>query len=254
MHPDTSDRFDIEKLSSQFTEAVCLIIGAGHFGKRAASILGETSGPPILIVDKSEDRLAQLKDLPVEKTVCDGVRFLVENFQLLNPHSIVVPAIPLHLAAEWLKYYLEKSGRRVQLREIPDEIIPTLPHAWKGLGETLLVSYADFFCPDDCPEPPDYCLMTGEKRDLPLYELLSRIDIPGYTNHVIRSRQLAPGLGGFMVEDLRNLLLRATQREGKWLVGTACRCHGALTALEIFAARSEGRADRKKLSINKRRA
>ena len=241
MNPVTSKRLDIKKMSGQFPEDVRLIIGAGHFGKRAASILRETSGSPILIVDRSADRLAQVKDLPVEKIVCDGVGFLVENFQLLNPSCVIVPAIPVHVAAEWLRYYLEKLGRRVQLREIPDDIIPTLPYVWHGLGETLLVSYADFICPDDCPEPSDHCLMTGEKRDLPLYELLSRIDIPDHATHVIKSRQLAPGLGGFMVQDLRNLLLRTTRREGNWLVGTACRCHGALTALEICASRLEDR-------------
>ena len=238
MNPVTHERFNIEKRPGRFPDDVRFIIGAGYFGKRAATILRESSGSPILIIDRSEDRLAQVEDLPVEKIVSDGVGFLAENFQLLNPSAVIVPAIPVHLAAEWLKHYLDRSGLRVQSKEVPDEIIPALPYSWQGLEGTLLVSYADFFCPDDCPEPADHCPMTGEKRDPPLYELFNRIDIPDYTTHVIRSRQLAPGLGGFMVEDLRNLLARATQGVGKWLVGTACRCHGALTVLEICAERS----------------
>ena len=120
---------------------------------------------------------------------------------------------------------------------MPDEILPALPHSWRGLPGTLLVSYSDFYCPDDCPEPSDHCPMTGEKRALPLYELLSRIVIPDHTTHVIRSRQLAPGLGGYKVEDLRNLLMKTSQQAGKWLVGTACSCHGALTALNIQSKR-----------------
>ena len=237
MTPAISEMQDAGSKVGRFHDDVRLILGAGYFGKRAATILREMSASPILIVDKSEDRLAQVADLPVEKIGCDGVGFLVENFHLLNPSCVIVPAIPVHLAAEWLKNYLDKSGWHVEAREVPNEIIPVLPHAWQGLGGTLLVSYSDFFCPDDCAEPFDHCPMTGEKRDLPLHELLNRINIPDFTTHIIRSRQLAPGLGGFMVEDLRNLLIKATQGEGKWLVGTACSCHGVLTALNIHGKR-----------------
>jgi hypothetical protein len=237
MNPATSERFDIKKISSQFAGEVHLIIGAGHFGKKAATVLQQISGSPIVIVDKSEARLALVKDLPVEKIVYDGIDFLAENFHYLSPTCVIIPAIPVHLAAEWLKKILDKSGWRVRTKEVPKEVPPALPHTWQGLGRTLLVSYADFICPDDCPEPSDHCLMTGEKRDLPLYELLRRIDIPGHTTHIIRSRQLAPGLGGFTVEDLMNLLTKARQGEGKWLIGTACSCHGAITALDIQGKR-----------------
>ena len=234
MNPVTSKSCDIEKISGHFPGDVRLIIGAGYFGKRAAKILKETSASPILIVDRSEERLAQVSDLPIEKIACDGIGFLVENFHLLNSASVIVPAIPVHLAAEWLKKYLAESGWRVVSKEVPDEIIPALPHSWQGPGGTLLVSYSDFFCPDDCPEPADHCPMTGEKRALPLHELLSRIVIPDHTTHIIRSRQLAAGLGGYKVEALRNLLLKARQGAGKWLVGTACSCHGAITVLEAY--------------------
>ena len=84
MNPVTSERFDIEKRPGQFPDDLCLIIGAGYFGKRAATILKEMSASPILIVDRSEERLAQVSDLPVEKIAFDGVGFLADNFHVLN--------------------------------------------------------------------------------------------------------------------------------------------------------------------------
>ena len=76
--------------------------------------------------------------------------------------------------------------------------------------------------------------MTGEKREQPLYDLLSHLDLSGFKVHVIRSRQLAPGLGGYRVLDLAKTAEELKRDEmGRWLLGTACRCHGMLTAFEI---------------------
>ena len=228
----TSESLGIKPTDGQFPDDIRLIIGAGHFGKRAATILREKSGSPILIVDKDEDRLAQVRDLAVEKMVCDGVSFLAKNIHALNPSSFIVPAIPIHLASEWLKHSLEANGWKVKPSKIPKEIMPFLPHTWQGKGGTLLISYADFLCPDDCPEPSDHCPMTGETRTDPLHDLLRHLYVPHHQMHIIRSRQLAPGLGGYRVEDLRDLLNKVKQKEGKWWVGTACKCHGALTGLK----------------------
>jgi saccharopine dehydrogenase-like NADP-dependent oxidoreductase len=67
MNPITSEGFDIELISGQFPDDVCLIVGAGHFGKRAARILREASDSPILIVDKDKDRIEPIKALDTEK-------------------------------------------------------------------------------------------------------------------------------------------------------------------------------------------
>ena len=234
MNPITSEHLVIEPMSGQFPDDLCLIVGAGHFGKRAARILKETSDSPILIIDKDKDRIESIEPLHTEKIVSDGVNFLVKNIQSLNPSSVIVPAIPVHLASEWLKIFLEEHGWEIQPIRVPEEIIQLLPHTWQGTGGTLLISYTDFLCPDDCPEPSDHCHMTGETRSEPLHELLNRLSVPLHQIHVIRSRQLAPGLGGYKAEDLTNLYSKVSQGEGKWLVGTACKCHGALTGVEVI--------------------
>jgi len=237
MNPANSEIPDVEPTTDRFPDDLVLIIGAGHFGKRAACILRDKSDSPILIIDKEKKSLEKIETLPTEKVVSDGVRFLAKNIDKLNPSSFIIPAIPLHLAAEWLKAYLEARGWKITLNEPPEEILSHLPHVWEGIGGTLLISYADFLCPDDCPEPLDHCPTTGETRPEPLHDLLSHLDVPKHQIYIVRSRQLAPGLGGYRAEDLRDLLKKVKQKEGKWLVGTACKCHGALTALEAHSAK-----------------
>ena len=211
------------------------IIGAGHFGSRAARLLSQESAGPIFVIDMDEDSLLQTQGLRVKMIPCDGIGFLVENYPLLDPMNIIVPAVPLHLAFEWLKGALEGS-HEINMIGVPENIMPFLPHSWPGSEGSLLVSYADFMCPDDCPEP-DFCTVTGERRDKPLYDLLSRLEVPGFGVQVIRSRQLAPGLGGYTAGDLTMTAERLKRGpERKWLLGTSCKCHGIVTALEIQSA------------------
>ena len=216
-------------------EDAMLIIGAGHFGKRAGRKLSETGlrRSRLLIVDKDENSLDEIKEPSIEKILHDGIDFLAKNFHLLSPSNIIIPAVPLHLAFEWLKSYLDNICNIKQVK-VPEGVRPLLPNTWKGSEGSLLISYADFPCPDNCPEPVDCCPVTGEKRAKPLHELLSQLDLLNYKVHIIKSRQLAPGLGGYKVDDLRQLATRVKkQGRGMWLVGTACRCHGTVSAMEI---------------------
>ena len=222
-------------IHDSLSENAILIIGAGHFGNKAVRSLSET-GPRrsrLLIVDKNENSLDEIKEPSIVKILHDGIDFLAKNFHLLSPSNIIIPAVPVHLAFEWLKSYLDNVCK-IKQTKVPEEIRPLLPHTWRGSEGSLLISYADFLCPEDCPEPADYCTVTGEKRAKPLHELLSQLDLLNYKIHIIKSRQLVPGLGGYKVDDLRQLATRVRkQGRGMWLVGTDCRCHGTVSAMEI---------------------
>lgn len=233
MEKDITTGYHSGALQGQLSETGVLVIGAGHFGERAIRILKAMSLSPIFVVDKERKNLERIQASSVQKVLCDGVCFLEKNLSILHPSMTIVPAIPMHLAFEWLKRTL-KDDRAVHQLPVPKEIRPALPHTWNASEGSLLVSYADFKCPDDCPEPEGYCTVTKKRRDLPLYDLLEKTVPRHFTPHIIRSRQLAPGLGGYKVGDLRSLLDRI-KKEGKvkWLVGTACKCHGTVTALEI---------------------
>ncbi len=214
-----------------------LIIGAGHFGERAVRILNAGPQRPLLLIDRDKDRLSKINGLNVTKILADGVQFLSDHYTLLNPSNMIVPAIPAHLALEWLKRHLTEKFQQyhVQLLPIPKQTPATLPYTWEGNDGSLLISYADFKCPDDCPEPAEACTVTGESRSKPLHALLAEINPPGFQNHVITSRQLAPGLGGYAFAELQNLFQKVLQAEkSKWLIGTACKCHGVMTAMEAI--------------------
>ena len=233
MNDNDPETYYFQRIHDSFPKDAIFIIGAGHFGKRAVSILTQKSDSPISVLDRDEHRLLEIKEPKLKKIHGDGINFLVENFHLLSPSNIIIPAIPVHVASEWLKKHLDGSLELMQI-QVPEEIKTFLPHTWLGSEGSLLVSYADFQCPDDCPEPADYCTVTRKKRETPLYDLLSQLKPPKFRVHIITSRQLAPGLGGFRVDDLKRLAERV-RKEGveKWLVGTACKCHGTVTALEI---------------------
>jgi len=95
---------------SSFLERT-IIIGAGHFGERAVGILIKMSQDrsPFLIVDRDGKRLSAINHPLVKSIEQDGINFLVRNFEALKSSNVIIPAVPLHLAAEWLKKRL-KNG------------------------------------------------------------------------------------------------------------------------------------------------
>jgi hypothetical protein len=219
-------------MQDAFPTNAIFIIGAGHFGARAADLIGRKKrAQPIFVVDFDDGRLRALANLPVSGVLSDGIRFLDENFKRLDPENTIVPAVPEHLAFQWLKRHLSDS-HRIQRIPWPAELERVFPNVWHGSEGSLLVSYADFMCPDDCPEPPS-CTVTGERRERPLYDLIRGQTLSGFAIQVIRSRQIAPGLGGYRVKDLVKTA-EAVKGGGdaQWILGTACKCHGILTAFK----------------------
>lgn len=221
-------------------KGLVVVIGGGRFGERAARILSSDSSRPVWVVERDEACGPALAELPVRLLRREGVAFLAETLPRLADEDLVVPAVPIHLAVEWLRRTPD-SNANVRIVPVPEALRRVLPHTWTAPDGSLLVSHADFLCPEDCPEPAEGCTVTGEVRT-PLYDLLANLEAPGFDVHVIRSRQLAPGLGGYLAADLRKLRDRVLGGSGKrWLIGTACRCHGTLTGLEVKSIRKERR-------------
>jgi hypothetical protein len=203
-------------------------------------MLSGKSDSMLYVVDRDRSHLARIHDRLVEPIVCDGIRFLALYFPSLSPSNIIIPAVPVHLAFEWLITYLSDEFL-VKRISVPEHTRSSLPYTWHTGDGSLLVSYADFRCPDDCPEPAGYCTVTGEKRDKPLYQLLGELQVMDFNVHVIRSRQLAPGLGGYRVDNLLEMVTKIeSHRVEKWMIGTACKCHGTLSAMEVHRALKKG--------------
>jgi len=184
----------------------------------------------LVVVDRDEAALNGLEAPNLRTVRADGVEYLVEHLHPDRAPAWIVPCLPVHLAFEWLKRRLGRLGRIVP---VPDAFGQDLPNPMAADQGGLYLSYADFFCPDDCPEPADVCTHTGLPRRGTLFRDLADRTWPGFTMLVLRSRQLAPGLGGYRPLDLFALEDRARQTGGRLLLATACRCHGVLHGLEI---------------------
>lgn len=209
-----------------------LIIGCGHFGSRAVKILLQKDPhSKIIVVDKSKKALQKVSRLPIKTIISDGIFYLSQFLSEGRKTNYIIPAVPLHLAFEFILSQLKPLG--VKRKRIPS--ILGLPNPVSGKTGDLYTSLANFLCSEDCPEPARYCTATGKRREKPLYQILK--DLKGsFESRVIRSEQLASGVGGFQPKVLINLLkdIQKKKDSGRTiLISTASRCHGVTSALSF---------------------
>ena len=207
------------------------IIGLGQFGSIAFQRLSQSAKKRyFVLVDPVEEKLQKHIGPNTELRISDGVKFLDKQLKKGRKPNWIIPAVPVHLAAEWIQLHLGPD----RLRRIPiPSIIETLvPNPMRGSDGNLYVSHADFRCPDDCDEPQDICTVTRKMRKQNMFELLDDIDIEPLKALSIQSRQLGPGIGGYRPEQLIALMQNVKQSRGAVLVSTACRCHGVITGIE----------------------
>lgn len=211
-----------------------LILGAGKFGRLALERLGtEDPEAAFLLVDRSPQALQEARGLtaaPVEWVEAEAASFLVEHLRNGAAWDWIIPAVPEHAAFSWLRAG-SLAGPGWEPAEVPPELAALTPVAERGREGELYLSRALHLCPDDCAEP-QVCPVTGEPREIPLYEELAALEGRGYQITVIPSRQLAPGVGGFSPARLLALARDVACLEGKILVATACRCHGVAHGLK----------------------
>ena len=207
------------------------ILGAGHFGALAARRISKRNeGKSILVVDEDHEKLLQLESLPVKLEEKDALDFLLENFA--NPPEWIVPAVPVHVAFEWLVEELKRNGFKVSRIDVPREADEQVPNPYRMTESTLYASFADFVCPDNCSEPAEICTKTRQPRKGNLFEVIAKIEVSGFQPVVLRSHQLAPGVGGYTPDAMKEVYNRVVSAPGRYLVATSCRCHGVIDALE----------------------
>ena len=212
-----------------------LIVGCGHFGSRAVKkLLQKDPLSKIIVVDKSKEALQTISQLPVGIAVSDGIIYLCQFLSESRKTNYIIPAVPLHLAFEFILSQLKPLGAK--RKRIPS--ISGLPNPVIGKTGDLYTSHANFLCSEDCLEPAQYCTITKKRHPKPLYKILN--DLEGaFESKVIRSQQLGPGIGGFQAKALLNLLenLKNLKKKigsaGLILISTASRCHGVTSGLSF---------------------
>jgi hypothetical protein len=210
------------------------IIGAGEFGSRAVERLGKKYPEAALtVVDQNQKALDNLGGVPVERICTEGASYLEAHLNGQGSPDWIIPAVPIHLAFEWVCRKLAGEGQ-VEVEAVPDEIETLLPNPKRGMQGQLFVSYADFRCPDHCTEPYDICTWTGKPRKGLLYKTIEEIVHKDYKSIVIRSRQLAGGVGGYQPDALKRSLAEVSEAKTPVLYATACLCHGVIHALRFL--------------------
>ena len=209
-----------------------LVIGCGHFGSRAAEkLFRKDPHSKIIVVDKSRKALQKVSRLPIQRVVCDGIFYLSQFLSEGRKVNYVIPAVPFHLAFEFILSEL-KSSHAKRTKTPP---LSGLPNPVLGKTGDLYTSFANFLCSEDCPEPAQYCTITKGKRPKPLYRILNELE-GAFESRVIRSQQLGPGIGGFRPEALLDLLEDIEKKRNPdrlILISTASRCHGVTSALSF---------------------
>ena len=211
------------------------IIGGGKFGLRAAKALSKKHPlTNLTIVEKEKAVCKQLGRLGFETVCRDGIQYLERNLTSASHPDWIVPAIPLHTAYEWIRTKLSKT-HNVQKIPVPQDLVTELPNPINAEFGQLYISIADFKCPENCPEPDEICTHTAKPRLMVLHEFLKSIQRKDLKTVVIRSHQLAPGVGGYPPRALFTALNEIEAAQGPVSLSTACSCHGVLNAFKLAA-------------------
>ncbi|MFZ3048841.1 MAG: potassium transporter [Desulfatirhabdiaceae bacterium] len=207
------------------------ILGAGYFGKKAVTAArNRFPNSGITVVDQNPDALKTVCEDGVQTVCMEAVLFVHHHLQSAGHPGWIVPVVPIHLAWEWIRRQLQPENR-IEPIEIPDAIRNMLPNTMPGKVGEIYTSIASFKCPDNCPEPAIRCTHTGLPRPLIMYDFLESMRYQGVQPVVIRSRQLAPGIGGYSPADLFTALEKIQRDTGSILLCTACKCHGVVQSL-----------------------
>lgn len=209
------------------------IIGAGKFGRRAVAALQKHGTTEITVVDR---HLPQGLPASVRAFEDDGLHWLSSRLAAngVEAETLIIPALPLNLAAECLAIHLREHGFPLSRPPLAETFLQSLPNALRLSASSAALSHATFLCPPNCSEPQETCTATGRIRPRPLYRLLKEETVEQYRPLIIRSRQIAAGVGGFQAAELWRIYSQARTLAGNpLLIGTACKCHGIIDSLTI---------------------
>ena len=210
-----------------------IIVGGGKYGCIAVDYLRK-NGQGFVLVDKDPNCLAtkRFRLNPPAQIGRDGEHFLEGDVaQVLGligrlKPDYVFPTAPIHIAAELAKSKFELAP----WAEVIDCILVNLPPSVvlrSGSGN-LVVSYnRDNACLERC-EAPEVCPVTRKRKPCTMDKLMKFAYPEGI---LLVSCQLAPGMGALKGSELLEFLAQAEKKD-KFVVATACGCHGFFSALK----------------------
>ena len=228
------DPGDLDSMN-RFSEKTYWIIGGGTFGLRAAETLRRSEGSAhITMVERRPERCRRIERKGFSVACEDGAAFLAQHLNGPARNVWIVAAAPVHVAFQWMRARISPMAR-VQAVPVPEAIARLLPNAMRGRQGELYASNADFICPPDCREAGRLCTATGRARPRSMHALIQGLPVANVKILVIRSFQLAAGVGGLRPRDLLSALDQARTSKTPILLATACRCHAVINTFSISA-------------------
>nr|MDO8098573.1 hypothetical protein [Candidatus Njordarchaeota archaeon] len=234
------------------------IAGGGKYGSGALKWFLKKRGWKVVVCDEDErcqvsaivGTIVKLEEsggfTQIEKPtllVGDAGDALSQFYSDETIPKIVIPCVPFHLAAKVLTVYLARRGLKVQPSFEPLRLAFEKAHL-EGVEYKLNQDHAlavaskmpfDLQCVSGCNQP-QMCPVTKRKLLKPMYDLTAETLSYGKVDYVkvLRSHLLAPNIGGFLGEELKQTLDLCIKEE-PFTVGlaTACSCHAVMNIIRI---------------------
>ena len=236
------------------------IAGGGNFGSRAMKFLLDKPGWKVVVCDKNADceasglvrnsvKFGGVKNAlqMTEPTLFlgDAVETLVHLLLDAVVPDVIVPCVPFHFAGKALNSYLTKNSLNVQ--PSPELLKRGFEKSKLGgieyrIGEREAIAVAskmpfNLRCAAGCSQP-QICPVTKNKLRKPMYDLVTDLLRLGQADFVkvFRSRLMAPNVGGFPGDELKQSIdFCAKERPKTIALATSCSCHAVINAFEIKA-------------------
>jgi len=203
-----------------------VIVGGGKYGCTAVEHLRKNKRGFVL-VDKDPNCLAAIRfglkpsdhiGTAGEYFVHGGIEQVLELIERLKP-EYVFPTAPTHIAAELAPW-----------DEVIDCILANLPPSvvlQAGRGNLIVSFNRDKECLEKCALP-EVCPSTRKTKPCTMDKLMKFACPEGI---ILISHQLAPGMGALKGKELLEFFAQAEKKD-RFVVATACACHGFFTALK----------------------
>ena len=154
-----------------------------------------------------------------------GLPEALELIEKLKP-EYVFPTAPIHLAADLarIKFKLKPWNEGI------NAILPKLPEVvilQEGRGKIVVSFNRDHSCIDKCAMPT-VCPSSGIRKPCTMIELMRFASPDAF---ILISYSMAPGIGALKGAELAEFF-NWTKKRKKFIVATACDCHGVFDAFQ----------------------